>query len=118
MFMFIPLSSIAQEREFVFWVNEKRAARLAPKLTYEPKHQGHLTDIAKAMSKKYCHCYSGAYLGEVMTKSMSLEACFESLMLSDSHRKIMMSRKARRATVGVYQNGGWWNVVMRVYGKR
>lgn len=112
-----PTISKAQPTEFLSWVNDKRAVRLAPKLEYEIKFQDHLNTVAKSLETKYCHCYSGASLGEVITKSTSLEDCFTSLYVSVPHRKIMMMRKARRATVGVWENDGWTYLIMRVYDK-
>ncbi len=103
------------EKEFLASINSYRAKHLAPKLEYREENQELLTAVAKGNEKRYCHCHSGYYAGEIITATVTTENALESFIYSKPHRKNMMKRSHKRATVGMYQGKEYLYVVVRFY---
>ena len=103
------------EKEFLASINSYRAKHLAPKLEYREENQELLTAVARANEKNYCHCHSGYYKEEIITKTITTENAMESFMYSRPHKRSMLKRSHRRATVGMYQAEKYLYVVVRFY---
>ena len=103
------------EQEFLASVNDYRQKHLAPKLEYREEGQELLTAVAKANAKKFCHCHSGAYAGEIITATAQLEDGLFQFKHSRPHRRQMLKRSHKKATVGLYQGKKMLYVVVRFY---
>lgn len=103
------------EQEFLSMVNSYRQKHLVPKLEYRSEGQDLLTAVAKANAKKFCHCHAGAYAGEIITMTGSVEDALWQFKHSTPHRRAMLKRSFDKATVGIYKAKIYTYVVVRFY---
>lgn len=103
------------EQEFLTSINSYRTKHLVGKLEYREEGQELLTQVAKANAKKFCHCHAGAYSGEIITATAQLEDGMFQFKHSRPHRRQMLKRSHKKATVGLYQGKKMLYVVVRFY---
>ena len=105
-------SAVSQpEHEFLAELNKHRRHPVE----YLASEQPTLTAIAAKLPKVYGHVYGNNHSGEIITRASSPEAAMEMFLNSRAHKRILKSKKAKFAAVGMYSLADSYYLIVRFY---
>ena len=114
-----PLQTVAQNlsmdscKYFAGLVNSERAKHRRKPLEYQESSQLIINKSAQLASVVYRH-QNTEYCAETLSGAYTLQRSLASLLASEPHRKILMSKR-KKICVGLFKKGAIYYTVVRLY---